>query len=629
MYVERIIFSNRAPFESLDLTFEDKSINVLTAINGKGKTTILSYIMDAWVELTKGVYTNSYKGREDSYYRVSSPLYVLDKSKPSLVYIRFAENGKILDYLDIRGSITVEDYDRIVNLDGKIDYQKFGNSNNEIGNKHTSPSSSEEIREWFDENIHTYFPEYRQELPYYLNEKYADDIKYDIDSKFTKNLFTPLEVKTDIHDIANWLMDVLLDCEINNEHGTIVTPELAVWTNIRKVLQQALSGKFPDAKIRLGIGRRSDSGARISVTDYDGEIIYPSIFTLSSGEKAILSIFCELLRQGDVLFNGKNTLEFRGVVLIDEVDKNLHIKLQKEVLPQLFQLFPNIQFILTSHSPFLNMGLAGIAKERSHIVDLDNNGIVSSPESTQLYNEVYEMMLHEKNTFAEEYNKLKIQLSLIQKPLIITEGKTDIKHIRKAFEALNIEQRFAVIPSEKQPDGCSNVQKIIEILCKVVGQPKKVIAIFDRDEPSLLKSYPDPYKDLGNNVYALCIPCPESRKQQGRTYISIEYLYSDDEIHTKLPNGTQLFFGNEFEGDSTKRHKTNPDLRANESHGLGKDKILENNGGQAVYDAQYKNYLAKKDDFAEAVVNGDILISKESWENFRPLIDIINEIIDK
>ena len=41
-FVERIIIKNRAPFESVDLTFKDQSISVLTAFNGKGKTTILS-----------------------------------------------------------------------------------------------------------------------------------------------------------------------------------------------------------------------------------------------------------------------------------------------------------------------------------------------------------------------------------------------------------------------------------------------------------------------------------------------------------------------------------------------------------------------------------------------------------
>ena len=72
---------------------------------------------------------------------------------------------------------------------------------------------------------------------------------------------------------------------------------------------------------------------------------------------------------------------------------------------------------------------------------------------------------------------------------------------------------------------------------------------------------------------------------------------------------------------------TYPDLRLNTKDGLGKDKIVENNGGQAVYDKDFNNHLAKKEEFVEAIVNDQIEISQESWENFRPTIDLINQII--
>ena len=41
-YVERIIIHNRAPFEHIDLEFKDKSISVLTALNGKGKSLLFT-----------------------------------------------------------------------------------------------------------------------------------------------------------------------------------------------------------------------------------------------------------------------------------------------------------------------------------------------------------------------------------------------------------------------------------------------------------------------------------------------------------------------------------------------------------------------------------------------------------
>ena len=174
-------------------------------------------------------------------------------------------------------------------------------------------------------------------------------------------------------------------------------------------------------------------------------------------------------------------------------------------------------------------------------------------------------------------------------------------------------------------DVTARVLNIVKNQCKV-PQSRKIIAVFDRDT-NTTKDITEPYKDYGNNVYALRIKCPQSRIDNNRTAISIEYLYSDDEIHAVLPNGCQLFFGNEFSDDSTRRHITNPDLRLNTKEGLGKDKIVENNGGQAVFDKDFNNHLAKKEDFAEAVVNDQIAISQQSWENFRPTIDLINQII--
>lgn len=68
--------------------------------------------MDAWIEMTKNTYANTYAGRERSYYRVSSSLYDIDLSKPSIVYIRFKTNDSYVDYIDVRKGGSVEWYNR-------------------------------------------------------------------------------------------------------------------------------------------------------------------------------------------------------------------------------------------------------------------------------------------------------------------------------------------------------------------------------------------------------------------------------------------------------------------------------------------------------------------------------------
>ena len=99
-YLEKAIFVNRAPFKHIELDFKGNGINVLSAINGNGKTTILSHITDAFYELAKQAFYNEFEGKANKYYRISSLLYNIDASTPSFAYLRFKYNNDIIDYID-------------------------------------------------------------------------------------------------------------------------------------------------------------------------------------------------------------------------------------------------------------------------------------------------------------------------------------------------------------------------------------------------------------------------------------------------------------------------------------------------------------------------------------------------
>jgi hypothetical protein len=71
---------------------------------------------------------------------------------------------------------------------------------------------------------------------------------------------------------------------------------------------------------------------------------------LSDGYSAIIHIISELLLRMEAVSKGDYSVP--GVVLIDEIETHLHIELQKQILPFLTDFFPNIQFIVTTHSPF-------------------------------------------------------------------------------------------------------------------------------------------------------------------------------------------------------------------------------------------------------------------------------------
>lgn len=79
---------------------------------------------------------------------------------------------------------------------------------------------------------------------------------------------------------------------------------------------------------------------------------------LSDGERSFLALVCDLGRRL-ALANPMldNPLQGAGVVFIDELELHLHPKWQREVSEKLRATFPNIQFIATTHSPFVIQSL--------------------------------------------------------------------------------------------------------------------------------------------------------------------------------------------------------------------------------------------------------------------------------
>lgn len=69
----------------------------------------------------------------------------------------------------------------------------------------------------------------------------------------------------------------------------------------------------------------------------------------------------------------KRSFDFNvpGIVLVDEIETHLHIELQKAILGLLTTIFPNIQFIVSTHSPFI---LGSI--QDAVIYDLEKNILV-------------------------------------------------------------------------------------------------------------------------------------------------------------------------------------------------------------------------------------------------------------
>lgn len=89
--------------------------------------------------------------------------------------------------------------------------------------------------------------------------------------------------------------------------------------------------------------------------------------TMSAGYAAVFDIIGNLMMR----MESQRRYDLEGIVLIDEIETHLHVELQKKIVPILKELFPNIQFIMTTHSPFvLN------SAENAVIYDLEKKMLV-------------------------------------------------------------------------------------------------------------------------------------------------------------------------------------------------------------------------------------------------------------
>ncbi|MDY5985846.1 MAG: AAA family ATPase [Lachnoclostridium sp.] len=97
---------------------------------------------------------------------------------------------------------------------------------------------------------------------------------------------------------------------------------------------------------------------------------YKEIEDLSAGYQSILNLVIDLAYRMSILNPdaGERIAEVEGIVLIDEIDSNLHPKWQWRIVDALTKTFPNVQFIAATHSPIIVSSC-----KNAHIISIDSD----------------------------------------------------------------------------------------------------------------------------------------------------------------------------------------------------------------------------------------------------------------
>jgi predicted ATP-binding protein involved in virulence len=235
-----------------------------------------------------------------------------------------------------------------------------------------------------------------------------------------------------------------------NEGDMETVKSIGVWFDN---LQSSLQELFEDTTIRLKFDYRN---LVFKIQQQDKEEF--GFNELSDGFSAVLDIVMNLILRMEKNKNGL-IYDKEGIVLIDEVETHLHIELQKKIMPFLTSFFPKIQFIVSTHSPFVLSSL-----ENAVIYDLEKRIKVED-----LSGYAYDGIVESYFDIDKYSNSIKEKIDKYEK-LTLKETRTE----EEDLQAVSLRGYLKNIPKELAPELAYKFNSI-ELLRKTKQSKKNLL----------------------------------------------------------------------------------------------------------------------------------------------------------
>jgi len=347
-FITKINVENSRNVKDLEipLSIEHRQHLILTGKNGSGKTSLLLEINKFLTQIDNGEFQN-YSNHKTHLKNLENQL----------------NNTNLTEEQKLQIERSQKDYENwFLNFGGtKIE---FSNSEHAIFKK---SQKGEYLLAFFDSKRHT-----NLNIPQGIN-KINLQKKYQLNDKANSNF---------IQYIVNLKADRSFARDDNEKE---VVDKIDKWF---ERLENRLKQIFDVDKLELRFDRKSYNFDIL--TDKNTPFNFNN---LSDGYSAIISIVTELLLRMEA--HEVKSYDLEGIVIIDEIETHLHVDLQKKILPFLTDFFPKIQFIVTTHSPFVLSSLSNTT-----ICDLETRTI-----TTDLSGYSYDALLEsyfETDKYSEE-----------------------------------------------------------------------------------------------------------------------------------------------------------------------------------------------------------------------------------
>lgn len=165
---------------------------------------------------------------------------------------------------------------------------------------------------------------------------------------------------------------------------------------------------------------------------------------LSDGYSSVIQIMTGIMLRMEQNWLLKGTLSeynFEGIVLIDELETHLHIELQRKILPFLTTFFPRVQFIISTHSPYILTSVANTI-----IFDLEKK-VTFSDMSNYSINNVAEAYFD-----SEDYS-IKLEQKLVDyKSLIEKSNPTDEERMKRTELRMELKNVISTLSPKIKSD---------------------------------------------------------------------------------------------------------------------------------------------------------------------------------
>lgn len=206
----------------------------------------------------------------------------------------------------------------------------------------------------------------------------------------------------------------------------------AVYEAIAACVEDAVAAEFDFAEDDIVIEFSKDSRVPLQL--------------LSDGQRSMAAMAADIAMRCSQLnphLNERASAETPGIVLIDELDLHLHPRWQRGVVEHLIKAFPRLQFVATSHSPFIIQSVS-----QGGVINLDQGTDVPEMPEAQSVEDVAENIMgidlpQQSQRFqnmvavAEEYYRLIERIG--------TEDDSKVRALRERLDEL--EEPFADNPA--------------------------------------------------------------------------------------------------------------------------------------------------------------------------------------